>query len=62
MVETEMQIVARGKNDQDFEVAKFFKQAHETGQLQSTEDLGKHLLNIIDMKIEPGKLVKYSEG
>jgi len=62
MVETEMQIVARGKNDQDFEMAKFFKQVHQTGQLQSTEDLGKHLLNIINKEIEPGKLVKYSEG
>ncbi|MDQ0496792.1 SDR family NAD(P)-dependent oxidoreductase [Paenibacillus brasilensis] len=62
MVETELQIVARGKNDQDFEMAKFFKQAHQTGQLQSTEELGKHLINIIDKKIEPGKLVNYSEG
>ncbi|WP_373232080.1 SDR family NAD(P)-dependent oxidoreductase [Cohnella sp.] len=62
MVETEMQIVARGKNTHDFEMSNFFKQVHQTGQLQSTEDLGKHLLNIIDKEIEPGKLVKYSEG
>jgi benzil reductase ((S)-benzoin forming) len=62
MVETELQQVARGKDDQDFELAKFFKQAHQTGQLQSTEELGKHLINIIDKKIEPGKLVKYFEG
>lgn len=62
MVETEMQIIARGKNDQDFEMAKFFQQAHETGQLQSTENLAKHLLKIIDKKIEPGKLVNYFEG
>ena len=62
MVETEMQIVAREKDVQDFEMAKFFRQAHETGQLKSTEDVGKHLLNIIDKKFEPGKLVKYSDG
>ncbi|AJS58867.1 SDR family NAD(P)-dependent oxidoreductase [Paenibacillus sp. IHBB 10380] len=62
MVETELQQVVRGKDDQDFEMAKLFKQAHQTGQLQSTEELGKHLINIIDKKIEPGKLVKYFEG
>ncbi len=61
MVDTEMQKIARRKNDQDFEMAKFFKEAHQTGQLQSTEVLGKQLLKIIDKKLEPGKLVKYFE-
>lgn len=58
MVETELQVTARGKNDQDFEMAKFFRQAHETGQLQSTEELGIHLLDIIDQKMESGKLIQ----
>jgi benzil reductase ((S)-benzoin forming) len=62
MVETEMQKTARGKNDQEFEMARFFRQAHQTGQLQSAEVLVKHLINIINKDIEPGKLVKYSEG
>lgn len=58
MVETELQIAAREQNDQDFEMAKFFRQAHETGQLQSTEELGNHLLHIIDQKMESGKLIQ----
>ncbi|WP_256209595.1 SDR family NAD(P)-dependent oxidoreductase [Paenibacillus sp. PDC88] len=62
LVETDLQKVAREKNDQDFEMAKFFKQAHQTGQLQSTEELGKHLLNIIDKQFESGELLKYSDG
>jgi benzil reductase ((S)-benzoin forming) len=57
-----MQLIARGKNDQDFEMAKYFKQAHQTGQLQSTEDIGKQLLKIIDKKFEPGKIVRHYEG
>ncbi|XEC96553.1 SDR family NAD(P)-dependent oxidoreductase [Paenibacillus tarimensis] len=62
MVETEMQQIARGKNDEDFEMAKYFKQACQTGQLQSAEALGKHLLNIIDKKFETGKLINYADG
>ncbi|WP_235857678.1 SDR family NAD(P)-dependent oxidoreductase [Paenibacillus albiflavus] len=61
MVDTELQRVARGKNNQDFEMAKFFKQAHQTGQLQTREALGKHLLKIIEKQFQPGKLLKYSE-
>lgn len=61
MVETDLQITARGKSDEDFEMAKYFKQAHETGQLLTTEALGEHILHIIDKKIESGNLVKYNE-
>lgn len=61
MVETEMQVIAREKNDRDFAMSKFFKEAHRTGQLQSTEELGKHLLKMIEQEIEPGKIIKYSE-
>lgn len=61
MVETELQMIARGKADEQFEMAKYFRQAHDTGQLLSTETLGEHLLHIIEKKIEPGKLVAYSD-
>ncbi|WP_254450419.1 SDR family NAD(P)-dependent oxidoreductase [Cohnella herbarum] len=61
MVETEMQRIARGKSAQQFEMAKFFEHAHQSGQLQSTERLGSHLLNLIDKKFEPGRLVNYSD-
>lgn len=61
MVDTELQRVARGKNETDFGMAPFFNAAHETGQLISTRDLGEHLLHRIDQKIEPGKIVTYAE-
>lgn len=61
MVDTEMQAVAREKSEEQYEMANFFKRAHQSGQLQSTENLGKHLLNIIHSKIEAGKLVAHSE-
>lgn len=61
MVETELQMIARGKTDEEFVMAKYFKQAYETGQLVLTETLGEHLLRIIEKKIEPGKLVAYSD-
>lgn len=61
MVETELQAAARGKNEHEFEMAKYFKQAHESGQVQTTQELGRHLLKIIEEKISPGKLVNYAE-
>lgn len=48
MVDTELQAMARGKNDQEFELAAFFNQAYETGQLQSTEAIGKYIVYIIE--------------
>jgi len=62
MVDTEMQMLAREKNDRDFEMAKYFRHAHQTGQLLTTEALCRHLLNIIDKSFEPGKLVKYTDA
>lgn len=61
MVETEMQATARGKNAEDFEMAAYFRQAYRAGQLQSPEELGNHLLKLIEKKVEPGKMVKYFE-
>ncbi|WP_018756639.1 SDR family NAD(P)-dependent oxidoreductase [Paenibacillus terrigena] len=62
MVDTEMQMLAREKNAQEFEMAKYFKHAHQTGQLLSTEALCRHLLNMIEKTFEPGKLVKYTDA
>ncbi|MNJ34613.1 hypothetical protein D3C77_293330 [compost metagenome] len=61
MVETELQAAARGKDEQEFGMAKLFKQAHESGQIQSTEELGRHLMRIIQDEIAPGRLVNYAE-
>lgn len=61
MVDTDMQRMARGKNEQEFEMAKAFTHAHESGQLLSTEEIGAHLLRIIDKDIATGSIVNYDE-
>lgn len=44
MVDTELQKMAREKDEQDFELAGLFKQVHQSGQLQTTEDVVKTLI------------------
>ncbi|MGG4103125.1 SDR family NAD(P)-dependent oxidoreductase [Paenibacillus lautus] len=61
MVDTDMQRMARGKNEQEFEMAKAFAHAHESGQLLSTEEIGAHLLHIIDKNFEPGSTLNYND-
>ncbi|MGE7055253.1 SDR family NAD(P)-dependent oxidoreductase, partial [Paenibacillus glucanolyticus] len=61
MVETDMQRLARSKNESEFDMAHVFAQAHESGQLLSTEEIGLHLLHIIDKEFEPGQIVNYNE-
>lgn len=61
MVDTEMQLTAREKNPAEFEMAHFFKQAHELGELMSTRKYAQYLVKLIDKKIKPGKILKYSE-
>ncbi|MDQ0060089.1 hypothetical protein [Paenibacillus harenae] len=43
-------------------MAGFFREAHDTGQLQSADALGEHLLRMIERKFESGMLVKYDEA
>ncbi|OAB72509.1 SDR family NAD(P)-dependent oxidoreductase [Paenibacillus crassostreae] len=62
MVDTELQVIAREKNDQEFKLAKNFKQAQQTGQLQTKENICNHLINIIDKRFDSGKLVSFLEG
>jgi benzil reductase ((S)-benzoin forming) len=61
MVDTDMQRMARGKNEQEFEMAQAFVHAHESGQLLSTEEIGSHLLNMIYEKLESGRVLNYNE-
>lgn len=61
MVDTELQMMAREQDDQEFEMAKRFRQVHQSGQLISKEVLGNHLLKIIDRQISPGMIIKYSD-
>lgn len=59
MVETDMQKIARGKDDSDFEMAKYFKQAHRDGQLQSTQYIANCLLKMINEQYEPGTITSH---
>ncbi|WP_019635458.1 SDR family NAD(P)-dependent oxidoreductase [Paenibacillus fonticola] len=62
MVETQLQAAARGKDEQDFGMAKYFRQAYESGQVQPAEELGRYLLKIIENEYPAGKLVHYAHA
>lgn len=62
MVETEMQRTASRMEEADFAMAGFFKEAHLNGKLQSTNDLIKHLKNIIEKEFETGRIMNYFES
>ncbi|WP_431785683.1 SDR family NAD(P)-dependent oxidoreductase [Paenibacillus lactis] len=61
MVDTEMQSMARGQDEKQFELAGAFSQAFESGQLLSTAEIGEHLLRILDEEHSPGAIVNYNE-
>ncbi|MDQ0170685.1 SDR family NAD(P)-dependent oxidoreductase [Paenibacillus tundrae] len=44
MVDTELQAVARGKNEAEFALSTLFSQAYEAGQLQDARDVAERLL------------------
>jgi benzil reductase ((S)-benzoin forming) len=62
MVDTELQVIAREKDDHEFPLAKTFKLVHQTGQLQTKESICDLLIHIIDKRFDSGKLVSYLEG
>lgn len=62
MVETTMQKTARGKNENEFKMANFFKEAYKNRELQSSEEIAQHLLRIVYNKYETGKIVKYYDS
>lgn len=62
MVETQLQAAARGKDEEDFGMAKYFKQAYESGQVQPAEELGRYLLKIIENEYPAGELVHYTHA
>lgn len=62
MVDTDMQRQARSQDREAFEMGPAFQQAYETGQLLAKEEIGWHLLRLIGVSFETGKLVMYSDG
>jgi len=57
MVDTELQTIAREKNEHEFPLAKNFKLAYQTGQLQTKENICNLLINIIEQPFASGKLM-----
>ncbi|MDF2837023.1 MAG: family NAD(P)-dependent oxidoreductase [Paenibacillus sp.] len=57
MIDTDMQRTAREQDERQFDLALFFREAHETGQLQTAEEAARRLLNAIRKRIQPGSLV-----
>ena len=61
MVETQMQQTARSQPEDEFAMAKYFKDALVKGELMTTDELADHLLRIIDQKIQTGKIISYNQ-
>lgn len=57
MVETRMQQAARSKRNEEFKMAGYFKDAYLQGRLQSTEDMARQLMRIIEDHFETGRQV-----
>jgi benzil reductase ((S)-benzoin forming) len=57
MVDTSMQLTAR--NNLNFGLGNFFKDAYRKGRLQSTDQVASRLLKIINKKYKTGKVIKY---
>lgn len=57
MIDTAMQQTAREQDENHFELAPFFREAHERGQLQTIEEAAQRLLNAIRKRIQPGSVV-----
>ncbi|GAB6926240.1 (S)-benzoin forming benzil reductase [Paenibacillus sp. JCM 10914] len=62
MVETDMQRTARAQDVQEFEMAAAFQQAHDTGYLLSTEEIGSHLMGMIKAEYRSGEVMDYNQG
>jgi benzil reductase ((S)-benzoin forming) len=61
MVDTLMQETARGLPEEQFALAKYFKDAYSAGQLLSTDEIAAHLLQVINSKLETGRIMNYLE-
>lgn len=57
MVETQMQEIARSKKPKDFQMAKFFRDAHSQGELTSTVAAAQKLNSILFEKYETGSIL-----
>jgi len=60
MVETQMQQMARNKNN-DFAMADYFDEAYRTGHLQSPDAIAQHIIRILHDVQEPGRVMRYTD-
>ncbi|MFF2887336.1 SDR family NAD(P)-dependent oxidoreductase [Paenibacillus sp. NPDC057967] len=62
MVDTEMQVIARSKDEHSFAMASLFRQVHDAGQLITPKALSQHLQRIIENHYSNGQIVTYNEA
>lgn len=62
MVDTDMQAVARSKDERSFVLASQFRQVHEAGQLLTPKEISAHLQRIIESRYSNGQIVAYNEA
>jgi len=62
MVDTELQAVARSKDESSFVLASQFRQVHEAGQLITPEEISAHLQRIIENRYTNGQIITYNDA
>ncbi|MWV44278.1 SDR family NAD(P)-dependent oxidoreductase [Paenibacillus sp. HJL G12] len=62
MIDTPMQAIARNKDIENFAMAAHFKQAYQAGLLQTPDETARHIMRIIDARIESGRVLTYLES
>lgn len=62
MVDTELQVVARGKSAEEFALSEVFGQVYEAGQLRSPQDVAKQLIERMEEISDPSKVLHTMEG
>lgn len=61
MVDTSMQKAVRAKNNEEFAMAEFFKQAYKEGRLQDPAQVAEKIYTILGNRYEQGKYVSVSD-
>ncbi|AZN40952.1 SDR family NAD(P)-dependent oxidoreductase [Paenibacillus albus] len=61
MVETAMQVTARGQDRTQFPLQRFFQESHETGKLRLASDVAAELLRLLELPHQNGSVLRAFE-
>jgi benzil reductase ((S)-benzoin forming) len=61
MVETDMQVTARSKSDEEFQMAPYFKEAQQSGKVQELGPVVEKIARILTEHQDPGAFVSCTE-